>query len=196
MWPPPTNSIVRGVKLFCSSVVCHMQWLLLLRWNYGGWLFKVKALDVGRLRPATWYSVCLQNLTTRKHRHQLFLFIAREWTMKNFALWPLNLCLNATAYLCVYTVHQVTLTDDTLYNNVNLHRLLCLQGIRYAAPPVGERRWKKPEALTGSECDANDDVDATQFGNKCLQWNWDGRSIIGALRHTTECQSSASTTYI
>ena len=66
------------------------------------------------------------------------------------------------------------------------------QGIRYAAPPVERRRWKKPQALRGSECDADADVDATRFGSKCLQWDWDGRGVIGACMTSRSCFTSAN----
>ena len=52
-----------------------------------------------------------------------------------------------------------------------------LQGIRYAAPPVGERRWRAPEAR--NDCDATARVPATQYGDKCMQWNADGTDVIG-----------------
>lgn len=56
---------------------------------------------------------------------------------------------------------------------------VCLQGVPYAEPPVGERRWKAPQAPAGDTCQSQASVDATQYGAKCLQWSVDGGDMIG-----------------
>ena len=55
-------------------------------------------------------------------------------------------------------------------------------GIPYAKPPVGERRWKAPEPLPGSE----DVFEAKYFGASAIQVDYDG-SFLKHHRQSEDC---------
>ena len=47
------------------------------------------------------------------------------------------------------------------------------RGIPYAAPPVGQGRWRKPKELSYSNRNCWDGVlNATEFGSQCVQVSW------------------------
>ena len=61
-------------------------------------------------------------------------------------------------------------------------KTICFLGIPYAMPPVGERRWKAPEALPASE----DVFEARNFGASAIQVEHKG-SILKHHRQSEDC---------
>ena len=60
---------------------------------------------------------------------------------------------------------QVTVETGSLAGTVDEAGIRVFKGIPYAAPPVGELRWKEPQpvsAWTGTK-------DVSQFGDRCQQ---------------------------
>lgn len=59
-------------------------------------------------------------------------------------------------------------------------------GLPYAEPPLGERRWRKPETLNTSRISSeaqNRVVNVTEYPNFCVQGTTGGTSDAGTRRH-------------
>lgn len=61
-------------------------------------------------------------------------------------------------------------TDQGLLRGLRDGDMDCWRGVPFAAPPVGRRRWRPPEAADGW----NGTRDATAFGADCPQQPWSG----------------------
>ena len=61
-------------------------------------------------------------------------------------------------------------TELGLIRGVNKDGVASFKGIPFAAPPVGEFRWRPPQPVTSWE----GELDATEYGSNCAQSGWGG----------------------
>ena len=83
-----------------------------------------------------------------------------------------------------YNAENAVKTRTGVYVGGKYKKTLCFLGIPYAMPPVGERRWKAPEALPSSERV----FDAINFGASAIQVEHKG-SILKHHRQSEDCLS-------
>ncbi len=81
-----------------------------------------------------------------------------------------------------YNAKRAVKTRTGVYVGGNYQKTLCFLGIPYAMPPVGERRWKAPEALPSSDRV----FDAINFGASAIQVEHKG-SILKHHRQSEDC---------
>ena len=81
-----------------------------------------------------------------------------------------------------YNAGRAVKTRTGVYVGGNYQKTLCFLGIPYAMPPVGERRWKAPEALPSSDRV----FDAINFGASAIQVEHKG-SILKHHRQSEDC---------
>jgi para-nitrobenzyl esterase len=78
---------------------------------------------------------------------------------------------------------QVTVDTGVLAGTLDEAGIRVFKGIPYAAPPVGELRWKEPQpvsAWTGTK-------DASQFGDRCQQTRFPAYNPIGNRGMSENC---------
>ena len=81
-----------------------------------------------------------------------------------------------------YNAQRAVKTRTGVYVGGKYQKTLCFLGIPYAMPPVGERRWKAPEALPSSDRV----FDAISFGASAIQVEHKG-SILKHHRQSEDC---------
>ncbi len=69
----------------------------------------------------------------------------------------------------------VTITDGKI-RGANEGEISVFKGIPFAAPPVGEFRWRPPQPVEKWE----GELDATQFPPNCAQSGWGGQAGTGS----------------
>ena len=75
----------------------------------------------------------------------------------------------------------VKIADGKLHGKtLNNGKVRAFEGIPYAAPPIGDLRWKAPQPVKPWTAD----LDATKFGPHCAQ----GHSSTTWFSRTTACQ--------
>ena len=81
-----------------------------------------------------------------------------------------------------YNAERAVKTRTGVYVGGKYKKTICYLGIPYAMPPVGERRWKAPEALPSSDRV----FDAICFGASAIQVEHKG-SILKHHRQSEDC---------